>query len=383
MMYLYTNFTQELNYEVGLGQWHGDMVRYIDIDSWALKLMPNLKVISPNEDKIGVMRIRVDDIEKMKSNWLDEFHQWAIQKLQQRRAILVLMAGHESYDWRNVADKMHHDLATYQIPQNNVVIWQGSANMNDLYTSVYKEGGLHIIDEWSDCARLLAETVPLSPNVNIAHQPRTEHFLCMMRESKYHRLELLEWVLRNDLMKFFHFSCGPVHPSMSREFLLSTQAAPLTLDIQDWDDDDYFIAMHGQKYYQDSYINITCESSTMEPIFFSEKIWKPILNHQPFIVIAQPGFLAQLRKLGFETWAPWIDEHYDEISDSHHRQIVIHREIHRLSQLPLEKLVTMRHEMHSHLEHNRNHFFNIDYTVAFQKLSDIVNHAQYLLHNHQ
>lgn len=391
MLYFYTDFQAKKQWpnqrrwddakqvqlpfpEIAMGEWNGDTIS-------------EFEEIPPSSDKVGVMRIRIDDIEKMNSNWLCVFKQWAIQKLQRSRAVLVLVAGHESLDWRLVADKLHHDLASHDIPQNNVVIWQASVNMNDIYTSIYPEGGLHIIDEWGDCARYLIQysKVPPSPDVGMTYEPRGKHFLCMMREDKHHRVELLEWVLRNNLHHFFHISCGPINPELALEFPLAAQHVPLILDTQDWEQGDgYFIAIRGEKYYQDSYINITCESHVNGPIFFSEKIWKPILNHQPFIVVGQPGFLVQLHKLGFQTWSPWIDESYDDIPDPTVRQALIFHEISRLVQLSLEQLQQMRRDMSLRLIHNRQHFFTIDHTQALRKLTDIVDsHEKHLLHNHQ
>ena len=38
----------------------------------------------------------------------------------------------------------------------------------------------------------------------------------------------------------------------------------------------------------------------------TEKIWKAIANHHPFIIIGEPGIVAKLRNLGYETWDSFL-----------------------------------------------------------------------------
>ena len=47
--------------------------------------------------------------------------------------------------------------------------------------------------------------------------------------------------------------------------------------------------------------------------FRTEKIWKPIIMAQPFVVASNRGYLLDLRDAGFRTFGDLIDESYDEI----------------------------------------------------------------------
>ena len=47
----------------------------------------------------------------------------------------------------------------------------------------------------------------------------------------------------------------------------------------------------------------------------TEKIYKPISAGMPFVMVASQGFLYRLRKMGFRTFHPWIDESYDQEPD--------------------------------------------------------------------
>jgi hypothetical protein len=50
-------------------------------------------------------------------------------------------------------------------------------------------------------------------------------------------------------------------------------------------------------------------------MFFSEKIFKPMVYMQPFIILGQPNSLSMLRSMGYKTFGNVIDERYDSIQD--------------------------------------------------------------------
>jgi hypothetical protein len=51
-------------------------------------------------------------------------------------------------------------------------------------------------------------------------------------------------------------------------------------------------------------------------IHLTEKTLKPIACGHPFILAAGPGALEYIRSYGFKTFAPYIDESYDQETDS-------------------------------------------------------------------
>ena len=53
------------------------------------------------------------------------------------------------------------------------------------------------------------------------------------------------------------------------------------------------------------------------------KIFKPVSNLQPFIVFGDYLTLAELRKLGFKTFEPFIDESYDLERDPKKRILLL------------------------------------------------------------
>jgi hypothetical protein len=56
-----------------------------------------------------------------------------------------------------------------------------------------------------------------------------------------------------------------------------------------------------------------------DKLHLTEKVFKPIVSKQPFMLLAAPGNLAYLRSYGFKTFDGIIDESYDKIIDNDQR----------------------------------------------------------------
>lgn len=78
-----------------------------------------------------------------------------------------------------------------------------------------------------------------------------------------------------------------------------------------------------EKPYNLSAWNLVSETSINET-FITEKVWKPIVAGQPFIVHGEAGVLKVLKQLGFKTFGDYIDESYDDSydNDTRAKQIV-------------------------------------------------------------
>jgi hypothetical protein len=75
-----------------------------------------------------------------------------------------------------------------------------------------------------------------------------------------------------------------------------------------------------REYLEDAHVLVVFETNIEGPRSrvqqVSEKTYKGIRAGMPFMIFAaQPGLLAHLRAMGFHTFAPGIDESYDERLD--------------------------------------------------------------------
>jgi hypothetical protein len=117
-------------------------------------------------------------------------------------------------------------------------------------------------------------------------------------------------------------------------------------------------------HYRQTFASIVLETHcNATTLFFSEKIWKAISVGHPFLLIAGMGYLAQLKKLGYQTFDRWFDESYDTMPNLSDRIKCVVKQLIKLSKLSTEELVIMRKEMEPVLKHNHRLFkfywFNI------------------------
>ena len=78
------------------------------------------------------------------------------------------------------------------------------------------------------------------------------------------------------------------------------------------------------KHYQETFLSIVSETIYGGRLnFFSEKICKPLINLHPFILMSTPYSLKFLKKFGFKTFHPFINEQYDkEENDLKRKQMI-------------------------------------------------------------
>jgi len=125
--------------------------------------------------------------------------------------------------------------------------------------------------------------------------------------------------------------------------------------------------------YLNSYIHITPETNFFEMGgYFSEKTWKPIGNLQPFIFMGPAYGLTELKKLGFKTFSPFIDESYDLEMDPTLRFKMIITEIERLSKLPIEEIHNWYHSIFKNtILYNQNKLFQ--HSDYMKTKDDVIN----------
>jgi hypothetical protein len=111
--------------------------------------------------------------------------------------------------------------------------------------------------------------------------------------------------------------------------------------------------------YSNTYFSLVSETNfytrpgPFEPgRFFSEKIFKPIAEKHPFILINPPNSLPLLHSLGYKTFHPFIDERYDAEPNDVRRLMLILNEVERLCHLNDEPLRNFIDGIQEICEHN-------------------------------
>lgn len=121
--------------------------------------------------------------------------------------------------------------------------------------------------------------------------------------------------------------------------------------------------------YSRTWFSVAAESVSDGPTFFmAEKISKPVFAGRPFVVFGIQGYLRQLRKLGYQTFAPVINESYDNIADPIERWAAAFEEVKRLSAADGEKICQ---QLQSVVEHNRQRLLQTE-SLAQQAIDQLL-----------
>lgn len=210
-------------------------------------------------------------------------------------------------------------------------------------------------------------------------------FLCFNRMSRMQRIALLGLMYSKNLVDKGHYSFFPscysyhmynnlanlknhisesLHKQITNNIYKNQHKLPLLLNTSDVDENANYVKDTDNFYYQSSYFSIVtetsffnCPSFTNEnvdetSVFFTEKTFKPIICKHPFILLNRPKALSYLKKMGYKTFHPFIDESYDEIENDELRLLAIINEIERLSNFTDEQWLTWQHNVLPIVEHN-------------------------------
>jgi len=132
---------------------------------------------------------------------------------------------------------------------------------------------------------------------------------------------------------------------------------PLYIDRKSFDDVNGFTAWD-ESFYNDTFFSYTYNTfaTSNKTIYLTEKIWKDIMCFHPTILVSNPGSLKQLRKLGYKTHSPFIDERYDNLADFDLRSEALFLEMNKLCKMSKKELLTWYEKQSDILLFNFKHF---------------------------
>lgn len=210
--------------------------------------------------------------------------------------------------------------------------------------------------------------------------------LCLNRIAKPHRslvvCELVSHGLRDRCLLSYDAGGSPVavaHMAKWGRHDLMEAAGIVDGDIPiiadrsttDWNPAGSLDSSHHERTFMD----LVTETEAREgQVFFSEKIFKPISQGHPFMVVAGRGYLSRLRAIGYQTFGEWWDEGYDDLEDLDDRVSAIMREVSRLSAHGTSVLRDIREDMLPVLRHNME-VFREQHSICYGRSQDAPLHA--------
>lgn len=226
--------------------------------------------------------------------------------------------------------------------------------------------------------------------------PRPKKFVCFNRVPRWHRIRLLAFMFEKKLVQLGHYSfdMSEAHGGAelketwapdfdhgrqedqqshySEPYLdniyKNWEQLPLILNRTNSRDNPVDLNADDVSYHTDSYFSIVCETTFFHSIgrsckpmslthsdgvFISEKLYKPLAYKHPFVCLGMPKTLYYLRKVGYQTFHPYIDESYDDMVDDEQRFEAICNEIERLCNLSDSEWVELMKKLQPIVEHNQ------------------------------
>jgi len=222
---------------------------------------------------------------------------------------------------------------------------------------------------------------------------REKKFLSLNRHARYHRIKLIDFLIREKLLPVTYASCplneysyslntlpekiqhsnngktSRVHQYLDK--MLNTwqpseeerrrllNHLPIELDLDEvWQERLKPNMPSVEKYFNNSYFSIVTEGYWNEPdtLAYTEKPLKCFAYWHPFLILGLPYTLDLLHKDGFVTFSSIIDESYDTVEDPNKRFKLVTEEIRRLNSLNIHELHDAYENILPVLKHNYNTF---------------------------
>ena len=352
------------------------------------------------------------DVSLLTENMFGNINEYTLDMIRRGAVKLVLYYAYEAFpvnqvNWINVIER---SLGWLKIPPENFILIFGDQKFDKNYQNYLNTGQGpyynfymqnvftfdHFAWEFSDYIKSQVvgredepkELVPATEETRDRLRPKK--FLCLNGGGRPHRKFLMTEFARNDLFKHGivsylnkfdipyipeHFCFQPVQKGTGDqglidmlEFHKNYKIKEMNLDVDATQDAWHNRGMTAQ-HYLDTYFNVTTETWPAEPSFFvTEKIYKPIMNLQPFILLGHPGLLAYLKENGYETFPEFFDEHYDNIEDHAQRFYSVMQNIIRVNAMPQEELHGLYKRVWPKLLHNRQKLLDHSHAEYWREL---------------
>lgn len=181
--------------------------------------------------------------------------------------------------------------------------------------------------------------------------PQSFHrvFLCYNRKPHAHRSRLVDHFLTEGLESLGIVTLGG-RISLDEQPNAGNWNQPMDLGIpQD------VHTLGDLSRWNSHFLNIVSETvaNNLDPIFISEKTWKPMIGLRPFVINGQPKIYQYLRDQGFCTFNHYWPHIDIEHADQQHMPRILAQLVKWLATQDLDQLYG---QMLPELRHNRRHF---------------------------
>ena len=330
-------------------------------------------------------------------------------KLGKCKLIFASLTEFSNEDYHMYFDNFKNLLKQYDILEENVLIFDYQNNMetlNEKYeTNVKFKYYNWLMVAWQHYTKL----PDTKSNFKNKDYIRDKYYMTLNKSvTKQHRLYLMYFLWNSNLLdkgfvsffhekdseqykeQFFDGLVGKLNKSEVQKFYNWLNDNPLYVDVnwQELKEYSQNNQMHSSapnevfidktdNAYKNSYFNILTESSFVESdiegsldFYLNERNVFPINAFQPYIAVNGQGHMKELKKLGFKTFHPYIDESYDEEVSANERFSMIETEIDKLCSMSKQEIHDWYWSMEEIYKHNYNHLHNVFYPTQIKGFFD-------------
>lgn len=157
-------------------------------------------------------------------------------------------------------------------------------------------------------------------NLSFNHNNKKYDFLYLNKQPRPHRIKLYKKLIMNKSLEnsLYSFTDHENAIRLNSNYELPWLDTKKRYPRYGFDQDIY------EKPYNETGCSIVSETNdNNNDVFMTEKIWKPIIAGQLFVVHGNYQYLKKLREQGFKTFESVFDESYDEIQDPNKRIVAL------------------------------------------------------------
>jgi hypothetical protein len=293
----------------------------------------------------------------------------------------------------SVINEIYNVVSECSLNPKNVYYVSGALSIKDIHDrycmrmNITNRIHVYAINVWEHNSRYGSEV----NNPKYIIKNKSKKFLCFNRIVREHRIILLGLLLEKNLVNDAYYSFFPKdmysdEPLLNKVDRLRSRIEydtffkvknsiiqhqnilPLKLNAE-YHQNPNTIRQDDVRYFEDSYFSLVTETFYFtdnlgddliehDSIFFSEKIFKPISMKHPFVLVHRPHGLKYLRRMGYKTFSPFINEDYDDIVNDEERMLAIVDEVERLCSFSDAEWIEFLQNVQEICEHNYYLYIN-------------------------
>ena len=192
-------------------------------------------------------------------------------------------------------------------------------------------------------------------NVVTEYRDITTPWVCVNRLIDNKRSYRIEFLNMLDVNKgtYSLLANDPQTERSLREIYPENRIQPCSFD--DHENTSAWITVNKPTPINSAFLHVVTET-VVDRVHLTEKIFKPIVLKQPFVLVGGAGCLEYLKDYGFSTFSRWWSEDYDNIQDTTERMQAVAEIVNWIGKQ--DRLESLRNQMKETLDYNYHWFYN-------------------------